>query len=233
MSDPLKRSIAIVTDTHPLRGGAVAALLSLWLSPLSIDVLTSADISHPGRYLRDDPKLWVLNVGSRSLNDEALFQSVCELRSTRPSIALIAMSDLLDPEEAVSAARSGLQGFIPTCMHTDMVRRAVSFILSGGTYFPRDALLQATQRRRVELAPGERGHLTVRQGNVLEQLRLGRSNKLIGRDLDMSEATVKVHVRQIMRKLGANNRTQAALLGASRQSVDIALVPMAAAITPL
>ena len=46
---------------------------------------------------------------------------------------------------------------------------------------------------------------------MLLQLRDGKSNKVIARALDMTEATVKVHVRQIMRKLGASNRTQAAV----------------------
>jgi DNA-binding NarL/FixJ family response regulator len=53
--------------------------------------------------------------------------------------------------------------------------------------------------------------LTPRQLEVLERLREGKPNKLIARDLQMTEATVKVHVRQIMRKLGAANRTQAVL----------------------
>ncbi len=54
-------------------------------------------------------------------------------------------------------------------------------------------------------------HLTLRQRQVLERIRLGESNKLIGRHLGMTEGTVKVHVRQIMRKVGASNRTQLAV----------------------
>jgi DNA-binding CsgD family transcriptional regulator len=53
--------------------------------------------------------------------------------------------------------------------------------------------------------------LTTRQQQVLELLRRGESNKLIGRQLNLRESTVKVHLRQIMRKLGVANRTQAAL----------------------
>jgi DNA-binding NarL/FixJ family response regulator len=56
--------------------------------------------------------------------------------------------------------------------------------------------------------------LTPRQAEVLERLREGKSNKLIARELNMTEATVKVHVRQIMRKFGATNRTQAVLCAA-------------------
>lgn len=53
--------------------------------------------------------------------------------------------------------------------------------------------------------------LTPRQSEVLERLGEGKPNKVIARDLNMTEATVKVHVRQIMRKFGVTNRTQAAL----------------------
>ena len=56
--------------------------------------------------------------------------------------------------------------------------------------------------------------MTARQWEVLERLRQGESNKLIGRQLKLRESTVKVHIRQIMRKLGATNRTQAALCAA-------------------
>jgi len=68
--------------------------------------------------------------------------------------------------------------------------------------------------------------LTARQQDVLERLRRGESNKLIGRQLRLRESTVKVHIRQIMRKLGAANRTQAALcaaqldLGSAEQEED-------------
>jgi DNA-binding NarL/FixJ family response regulator len=53
--------------------------------------------------------------------------------------------------------------------------------------------------------------LTARERQVLERLQLGASNKLIGRQLNLRESTVKVHIRRILRKLGAVNRTQAAL----------------------
>jgi DNA-binding NarL/FixJ family response regulator len=55
--------------------------------------------------------------------------------------------------------------------------------------------------------------LTARERQVLERLQLGASNKLIARQFNLRESTVKAHIRQIMRKLGAVNRTQAALYG--------------------
>ncbi len=70
--------------------------------------------------------------------------------------------------------------------------------------------LQPSDGRAGEGTPIRVGFsLTPRQLEVLDRLRQGKPNKLIARDLNMTEATVKVHVRQIMRKLGATNRTQA------------------------
>jgi DNA-binding NarL/FixJ family response regulator len=62
--------------------------------------------------------------------------------------------------------------------------------------------------------------LTPRQREVLQRLREGKPNKLIARDLNMTEATVKVHVRQIMHKLGAKNRTQVVLCAARLRADD-------------
>jgi DNA-binding NarL/FixJ family response regulator len=59
---------------------------------------------------------------------------------------------------------------------------------------------------------GQSRSLTVRQKAVLELLRRGDSNKIIARQLGMREGTVKVHVRQIMRKFGVTNRTQVAVV---------------------
>lgn len=69
---------------------------------------------------------------------------------------------------------------------------------------------QSCVQAREAARPSDR--LTARQSEVLVGLKDGLSNKQIARNLDMSEATVKVHVRQVMRKLGALNRTQAAVL---------------------
>jgi DNA-binding CsgD family transcriptional regulator len=75
-----------------------------------------------------------------------------------------------------------------------------------------DANLNDLSPASIDFQGVRSGQLTLRQLDVLALLRQGKSNKTIARDLGMREATVKVHVRQILRKLGASNRTQAALL---------------------
>jgi DNA-binding NarL/FixJ family response regulator len=98
-----------------------------------------------------------------------------------------------------------------------VVGSVLSLILAGGSYVPPTAFLASDTADAAEstaAAPGVNGGhlpLTERQQAVLRCLHMGKSNKMIARELDMRESTVKVHVRSILRKLGALNRTQAAL----------------------
>jgi DNA-binding NarL/FixJ family response regulator len=77
---------------------------------------------------------------------------------------------------------------------------------------PARSIADDGERSMIECRHEKTWTLTPRQSAVMECLRQGDSNKLIARRLSVSETTVKVHVRQIMRKLGAINRTQAVVL---------------------
>ena len=90
------------------------------------------------------------------------------------------------------------------------VARAVRIVLGGGQYFPPRLLLDP-----IAAAPsptGEAAMLTERQRDVLRLLARGLPNKLIARDLGLTEGTVKVHLLAIFRALGARNRTDAVLI---------------------
>ena len=88
---------------------------------------------------------------------------------------------------------------------------------AGGTFVPPDAL-RATTAKPDDQPEGERQRrsdgldLTPRELSVIDLLREGKPNKLIGRELEMQESTVKVHVRNILKKLNATNRTHAAFV---------------------
>jgi DNA-binding NarL/FixJ family response regulator len=79
-------------------------------------------------------------------------------------------------------------------------------VQSGGTFVSPELL--SNGEHRTEFG----GLLTQRQIDVVEALRQGKANKEIARDLNLRESTVKVHIRQIMRKLDAKNRTEIAVL---------------------
>jgi DNA-binding NarL/FixJ family response regulator len=147
--------------------------------------------------------------------DAACLQDIATMKRTFEGIPLIVLSDVDDVHHGKiirAALQSGAHGFISTrTTSISMAVAAIRFVNAGGTFAPVDLLLPdrvASLAEKAESAPANR--LTHRQMAVLSHLQQGKANKIIAHELGMSESTVKVHVRNIMRKMGATNRTQAA-----------------------
>jgi len=141
-------------------------------------------------------------------------QQVTALRQALKDVPVIVLSDArsaMRPRTIRNALKSGAQGFIPTrTTEMPVAFAAIRFVKAGGTFAPIELLLAGRSGPAAstpETPPACR--LTSRQMTVLTHLRQGKANKIIAYDLGMSESTVKVHVRNIMRKMGATNRTQA------------------------
>ena len=100
---------------------------------------------------------------------------------------------------------------IPTNVHLELAAQAIRLVHAGGTFVPVETFLSARMASPAGVAQvaEDLGRVfTRRQLAVAELLRKGQSNKEIAKALTMEESTVKVHVRAIMRKLNAKNRTQ-------------------------
>jgi DNA-binding NarL/FixJ family response regulator len=146
--------------------------------------------------------------------DADCLENITTLRQAYGTVPLIVLSDDDDAQQIKTipdTLKSGAHGFIST-RTTDipMALAAMRFVKAGGTFAPLDLLMTKrppTTGERPEAAPANQ--LTPRQTAVLSQVQQGKANKVIAYELGMSESTVKVHVRNIMRKMGATNRTQA------------------------
>jgi len=209
----------LLIDPLEMRRACLQSVLSPWAHSLELDLTV---LSPPDMQAQDNAetvRLVVINLGGSCVNSAESDDMLLTAKEIYVAPVAI-LSERVDPEDAIAAAELGFQAFLPATLSLEIVKQALTFILGGGTYFPREALLAGSSsgvsrsscaRRQSTPANG----LTSRQHEVLERLRFGKSNKHIARELNMQEATVKVHVRQIMRKLGAANRTQAALLAQS------------------
>ncbi|MGE5069112.1 MAG: LuxR C-terminal-related transcriptional regulator, partial [Bacillota bacterium] len=103
----------------------------------------------------------------------------------------------------------GAMGFIPKTANTRVLLEALQLVLAGGIYVPAEtAQGPGNLRARATITQPEQLGLTLRQADVLKLLVQGKPNKLICRDLKLSEGTVKVHVSAILRALNVRNRTQ-------------------------
>jgi len=151
------------------------------------------------------------------INDASVTAAVRNItlaRAAFPDIPLVVLSDseeAVHPKNMRIALSSGARGFIPTqTTGIQMAAAAIRFVGAGGTFAPMDLLLSERPDRGSKQPDAAQKHrLTSRQMAVLSHLQQGKANKIIAHELTMSESTVKIHVRNIMRKIGATNRTQA------------------------
>ncbi len=109
---------------------------------------------------------------------------------------------------AEDALEAGAAGFVPKSLPAKSLVNAVRFMAMGEQYAPIDFMTAVEEKISNPLAD----KLTEREMQVLHGLTEGKSNKEIARDLDIQEPTVKLHVKTLYRKVGAANRTQAALI---------------------
>ena len=119
------------------------------------------------------------------------------------------MSGTATKSIAEDALAKGAAGFVPKTLSAKSLVNAVRFMAMGEQYAPIDFMTQEEEAA----APNPLAEkLSRRELQVLEGLSKGKSNKEIARDLDLQEPTIKLHVKTLYRKIGAANRTQAALL---------------------
>lgn len=141
-----------------------------------------------------------------------------QVRNEHPSLPVVVLSGSEDADLMRRLLDLGVLGFIPKAYSPDVMLSAVRLVLSGGVYIPPMMLGQVSAAVPAAVTPAVaspesidslRRILTERQVDVLRLLSQGKPNKLIARDLGISEGTVKIHLAAIYRALNVRNRTEA------------------------
>lgn len=156
------------------------------------------------------------------------------VKNRYPDARVAIVSDNYRPAELASAFRAGANGYFVNVISCDAFIKSVELVTMGETVFPPAFLSFALDgNRECETAPlSENEHailvtsedtispqLSPREKAILSCLIEGDSNKCIARKIDIAEATVKVHVKAILRKIRVQNRTQAAIWGMNHGSL--------------
>jgi DNA-binding NarL/FixJ family response regulator len=140
---------------------------------------------------------------------------IISLRAAYPSVRIVVICDAirLSPEIIKSVITEGASGLILASQTTlTMIVSSLGLVVSGGSCIARDFLVGDWQpEQQMSRQPTERSQLTKREVEVLALIKQGKPDKLIADALNLSVSTAKVHVRNILRKVGATNRTQAAM----------------------
>lgn len=163
-----------------------------------------------------EPALVLLDIGASPFGEPAAQRAIAAARAQLPDVPVALLVDREAAAEIVAAVESGIRGYIPSRLEPHLVVEALRLVAVGGTFVPAEPLLASLEAAAViepAAAKGEPapGGFTGRQRAVLDLMCQGRSNRAIADALGLPLSTVKVHARQIMRRLGAANRTQVAM----------------------
>lgn len=165
-------------------------------------------------------RLVLLNIRSANVRDREVGQLADDVRARFGDDAPIAIiSDRDEVGLQLEAIRHGYRGVIPTSLTSELAIAAVKLMMAGGTFVPNVLISWCAGLEELSYPAmpsasdglGDSG-ITDREQQVLNLLGQGKPNKIIAYELRISESTVKVHVRHIMRKLNVTNRTRLAIL---------------------
>jgi DNA-binding NarL/FixJ family response regulator len=199
----VERSIALVESRRFVRDCVRRGLQAA----LSAPVAAFSTLAELERDFNDSISLFLVSVGEAECANALKF-----LSALAPDVPVVVLSTGEGPGLARAAVSLGAKGYIPCTTNFEMAVEAVRFILAGGTYVPIDCAFASVEPALP--APDESAlssPLTSREIKVAQAVHDGLSNKVIAYKLCICEGTVKVHMRNIMKKLNARNRTEVAI----------------------
>jgi two-component system nitrate/nitrite response regulator NarL len=206
MSDVLS---VIIVDDHPLfRKG----LMQLLKTIPSLNLIGEAAGGQEGLALalRLRPDLVLLDLNMKDMDGIEVLRGIRAARIDS-RVVMVTVSDHGD--DLITALRAGADGYLLKDMEPEAMVDALRGV-AGGRIVISDALthlMAAALRSPMQPESVSAAGLTEQEVRILEQLSAGLSNKLIGRELDITEGTVKVHVKHILRKLSMRSRVEAAV----------------------
>lgn len=205
----------LVIDDHPLLRKGVCQLLAL------TDGFVVAGEAASGREGIElakqlEPDLILLDLNMKGING---LETLRTLRDMGVDSRIILLTVSNAPEDLIGAIRAGADGYILKDNDPDDILRLIDNAMQGQTAIsPELASLRAAALREESMSE-QRSHasLTERETTILKCLAVGMSNKLIARELDIMESTVKVHVRNLLKKLKFRSRVEAAVWAVANQ----------------
>lgn len=204
----------LVVDDHPMIREALGTVLRQ-LDP-GIQVLQAGNCEEAFAVAMREPDLTLVLMDLMLPGMNGLV-GLRTLREKHPGVPVVVLSASENPDDVMRAIELGAMGFIPKSQSNHVMLSALRLVLAGGVYLPAEILAQqyaSPSAAEVEAQADttkmlDTFGLTPRQTEVLALVVQGKPNKVICRELNLSEATVKIHVAAILRALGVANRTQA------------------------
>ena len=214
MSAESERSTVLIIDDHPLFRRGVGQLLELD-SRLALVGEASSGEEGVRLALELDPDLVLLDLNMKGMGGvetlKRLREDGCAAR-----IVMLTVSDSAD--DVVAAIRAGADGYLLKDMEPEDLLASIREALFGRITISESlaGVLARALRDEAASATHDAGPLTDRERVILSYVAAGMSNKLIARELDITEGTVKVHVKNLLKKLNFRSRVEAAVWAVER-----------------
>jgi DNA-binding NarL/FixJ family response regulator len=198
----------LVVDDHPLyRSGVVYTLQN---TGLDVRVVECAALDTAFQRLAEGLHVDLMILDLQMPGYSGL-DSVRAVRSRWPEVPVLVLSGNEDPAVVRECIELGAFGFVPKSAPSEQFTAALTLVLSGGVYLPPASLSVGVPATPAQQDAWSRlgARLTERQRQVLLGIVQGKPNKVIARDLGLSDTTVKSHVAHILDALVVSNRTEA------------------------
>jgi two-component system nitrate/nitrite response regulator NarL len=167
------------------------------------------------------PALFIVDASNSS---EELLATIERLKEREPETKIVLVADQFDASFVRRGFAAGVDGFCSAASGRDVLIKSLELVMMGEKILPGTLVRSLLSEMALDakhdqdrpiaeplpLDPGMR-KLSNREAEILSCIMQGEPNKVIARKLDVTEATIKVHVKAIMRKIGVANRTQAAM----------------------
>jgi DNA-binding NarL/FixJ family response regulator len=206
----------LVADDHPLFREALRNAVSRALPDAILREADSVDALYALIERETDADLLLLDLNMPGAHG---FSALVHLRAHFPQLPIMVVSAREEPAVMRRALDHGAVGFLPKSADATTLGEAIDAVLAGDRWAPASALKAPAAGAEEHDAAQRVRDLTPQQFRVLQMLGDGLLNKQIAYELGVSEATIKAHMTAILRKLGANNRTQAVLI-AGKLAID-------------
>jgi DNA-binding NarL/FixJ family response regulator len=205
----------LIVDDHALFRAGLRMLLAT--IGHKVTCLEAASVADALALIGQNPDLQLCLL-DLSLRNENGLGAIQRIKQSVPQVAVVVVSGADDSATIRSCIDAGAMSFIPKSVAPEVLTQALQHVLSGAVYLP-DQIMSAMKE-----VP-DRVQLTPRQQQVLRCLSRGLPTKLIARELDLSEHTVKDHIAMLFQALGASNRTEAVIKASQLRLQESYAVP--------
>jgi len=190
--------VLVVEDHHVVRQGLVA-LLNV-VDGLEVVGEAADGVEAITQFRKHKPDVTLMDLRLPRMGGVDVIQRI---RVETPHARFVVLTTYDGDEDIYKALKAGARAYLLKGMTTDELVATIRTVHAGKSHIPPAIAERLAERMGTE-------DLTIRELDVLEQIVQGKSNKEIGTELDISEATVKTHINSLLSKLGVTDRTQAA-----------------------